>query len=170
VPAGDMRRIDREMSADQSEQLLNRALVGRVGTAGPDGIPYVTPMNFVYDAPGRVLFFHCATTGHMLDNLSQNPRACFEVDEPGDVVATGPAACDTSHTYRSVICFGHATVVAGEHERARVLEMFVEKYIRRLMPGREFDPEMPPSEMDRTEVIAMRVDRMTGKLREQPRA
>ena len=168
MPVGDMRRKDREMSADQSEQLLTRALVGRLGTSGPDGTPYVTPMNFVYDAAGRTIYFHCATAGHMLENLTQNPRACFQTDEPGEVLATGPAACDTSHAYRSVICFGHATVVAGEQERSRVLDMFVDKYVRQLMPDREFDPEMPPSEMDRTEVIVMRVERMTGKQRQQP--
>jgi uncharacterized protein len=163
-----MRRKDREMSSIQSEQLLSRALVGRVGTAGPDGMPYVTPMNFVYDDPGRAIFFHCATAGHMLDNLNQNPQVCFEVDEAGDVVATGTAACDTSQIYHSVICFGHATVLSSEQERAIALEMFVEKYVRRLMPDREYDPEMSASEISQTEVIMMRVDRMTGKQRQQP--
>jgi uncharacterized protein len=160
-----MRRSDREMSVADSERLLGRALVGRIGTAGPDGMPYVTPMNFVYDAPNRALFLHCATSGHLLDNLRQSPLACFEVDEPGDVVATGPAACDTSHAYESVICFGRATVVPGDQERARALDLFVDKYVRRLMPEREYDPEMPPAEMDRTEVIVVQVERMTGKRR-----
>lgn len=163
-----MRRKDREMSPPQAEELLSRALVGRIGTVGPDGMPYVTPMNFVYDPTGRAIFFHCATTGHLLDNLAGNPSACFEADEPGDVIATGPGACDTSHAYRSVICFGRASVLSGEQERERALEMFVNKYVRRLMPDRKYEPEMPASEMAQTEVIAMEVERMTGKERQQP--
>ena len=154
------------MGAQESVELLGRALVGRIATVGPDGFPYITPMNFVYDSGDQTIFLHCATTGHLLDNLAHSPRACFEIDEPEEIIATGPTACDTSHAYRSVICFGEAQAIPNESARSRALELFVDKYVNRLMPERRYDREMTMAQ--ETEVIAFQVSTMTGKRRMRP--
>ncbi len=163
MPAGELRRKDRESSPVDTQGCLERALVGRVGTVSPDGEPYVVPMNFVFDSTSNRVFLHCATTGHLLDNLAANPRACFEVDEAGELLATGPSTCDTSQAYQSVICFGRAHVLTGNREREEALRLFVKKYVDRMMPHRKYDPAMKT--LDATTVIAIEVERMTGKRR-----
>jgi nitroimidazol reductase NimA-like FMN-containing flavoprotein (pyridoxamine 5'-phosphate oxidase superfamily) len=163
MPLGQLRRRDRQMVEAESEGLLARALVGRIGTVGPNGMPYVTPMNFVYDPATRQVGLHCATSGHLLDNLSHSPLACFEVDEPGQVIAYGTTACDTSQVYSSVICFGKARVVSDEKEKETVLNLFVRKYVDQLMPDRHYDPDLTKS--DPTVAIVLQVETMTGKRR-----
>lgn len=163
MPEGELRRKDRETSRTDVQDCLDRALVGRVGTVRPDGGPYVVPMNFVFDPASKRVYLHCANTGHLLDNLAGNDRVCFEVDEPGELLATGPAGCDTSQAFQSVICFGRAHIVTGSTERDDALRIFVQKYVDRLMPNRVYDPEMKA--LDETTVIAIDVERMTGKRR-----
>lgn len=143
--------------------LLNRALVGRVATADGNGIPYVVPMNFVYEPADGRIFLHCAVSGHLLDNLATNPRVCFEVDEPGSVIETGDAACDTSHVYKSVICFGRADVSVDGPDKQHALELFVRKYVDQLTPERRYDPDLRM--IDTTVAITIQVEKMTGKQR-----
>jgi nitroimidazol reductase NimA-like FMN-containing flavoprotein (pyridoxamine 5'-phosphate oxidase superfamily) len=154
------------MAPNDAEALLDRALVGRLGTVGADGAPYVVPMNFVYDAPSRTVFLHCATSGHLLDNLAAETRACFEVDEPGPIIAAGEYGCDTSQVYSSVICFGRAAVLSADPEKRSALELFVQKYVDRLAPDRKYDPEM--TTYDATVAIAIQVETMTAKERKAP--
>lgn len=164
---GVLRRQDRAMDREACERLMDRALVGRVGTVGPDGWPYVTPVNFVHDAgPGRI-YLHCATSGHLLDNLASSPLACFEVDEPGDILDTGPNLCETTQIYQSVISFGRGSVLGDEGERLQALRMFAMKYVDRLMPGRSYSQGFPTA--GATAMLAIQVEQMTGKAR-LPRA
>lgn len=163
MPLGELRRRDREMGQPQAEELLARALVGRIATVGPEGMPYVVPMHFVYEASTRHIYFHCATSGHLLSNLAHSDLACFEVDEPGEFIATAPLACGTSQVYTSAICFGKARVVTEEGEKVHGLRLFVKKYVDGLTPERQYAPEMET--IDDTTVIALRVDRITGKQR-----
>ena len=130
---------------------------------GPDGWPYVTPVNFVYDAGAGWIYLHCATSGHLLDNLASSPLACFEVDEPGDILGSGPDVCETSQLFQSVISFGRGSVVADEEKRLQVLGMFAVKYVDRLMPGRSYSKGFPTA--GATAVIAIQVEQMTGKAR-----
>ncbi len=151
------------MNAREAEECLARATVGRMGTSGPGGLPYVVPLNFVFDAPSRTIFLHCATSGHLLDNLAYNPQACFEVDEPGELIAPNPRGCDTSQVYKSTICFGTARVVTEPQAKERALRLFLRKYVDQLMPGRSYDPELTTARA--TTVIALQVELMTGKRR-----
>ena len=155
------------MGQEESEALLQRCLVGRMGTVGSDGMPYVTPLNYVYEPRAqRIYFHHSPKRGHLLTNLRHSNKVCFEVDEPGPVVATGDYACNTTQAYRSVICFGRMSAVENTEEKKRVVELLVRKYIDELMPDRMYDPELV--QLDRIMVLAMDIEVMTGKHRELP--
>lgn len=162
VPS-EMRRQDRAMPLDECARLLDRTPVGRIATTDASGAPYVVPMNFVHVPLDGTIFLHCATSGQLLENLAVNSRVCFEVDEPGDVIATGGYACDTSQLYKSVICFGTARVIQDGPEKHQALDLFVQKYVDRLMPDREYEPEMVT--IDTTVAISISVEKMTGKQR-----
>ena len=104
---GELRRSDRAMSEQDTVALLKRALVGRIGTVDADGTPYVVPLNFVYEDQGKRIHVHRARqSGHLTSNLQFSSKVSFEVDEPGPLVATGDAGCDTDQLYESVVCFG----------------------------------------------------------------
>ena len=156
-----LRRADREMSPGDAWRLLERGYVGRLGTADPDGWPYVVPKMFV--ACDGCVYFHGTTArGHTRSNVEADPRVCFEVDEPGPVFPTGTASqCEISVGFESVILFGTCEVVEDESERMRALERLMAKYA---------DPawERPPawSMLEATAVYRIRVERITGKRRE----
>ncbi|MGR3310716.1 MAG: pyridoxamine 5'-phosphate oxidase family protein [Candidatus Brocadiales bacterium] len=124
-----MRRQDKEIT-DKAEidELLAQARVGRLGTC-LDGIPYITPVNFVYD--GGKIFFHSAREGRKITNIAANPNVCFEVAEVGDVIAKEPI-CRSSTAYRSVIVFGQARQVSETNAKLHALRKMAEKYAQGL--------------------------------------
>src|SRR5688500_3118237 len=115
---GNMRRKDREMTREECDAMLERVLVGRLATADLDGMPYITPMNYVYAPSTNTVYLHSGRhVGHMQTNLRVNPKVCFEIDEPGAVIATGEYACNTSQVFESVVIFGTARIMTDEAER-----------------------------------------------------
>lgn len=164
---GEMRRKDRLMSHEDNVALLERAWVCRVGTADLEGMPYVTPMNFIYEPDKATIYLHGARhVGHMQRNLLANPKVCVEIDEPGPVIATGAYGCNTSQLFESVVIFGVARFVEDTAERTIILNRFIDRYIHGLMPDREFNPEL--NLFSSTTAIAIAIQVMTGKRREMP--
>jgi nitroimidazol reductase NimA-like FMN-containing flavoprotein (pyridoxamine 5'-phosphate oxidase superfamily) len=161
---GEIRISDRAMSEQDSAAVLQRALVGRVGTVGADGMPYVVPMNFVYEQAGRWIHLHLGRQpGHLAENLKFSPKVCFEVDEPGALIATGETACETDYVYESVICFGRGRVVSDQGERTRIARLFVQKYVDQGMPGRSCKPGLVYLEI--VDFVTIEVAVVTGKRR-----
>jgi nitroimidazol reductase NimA-like FMN-containing flavoprotein (pyridoxamine 5'-phosphate oxidase superfamily) len=145
MAVGRLRRSDRAMPEGDSVALLRRALVGRIGTVDADGTPYVVPLNFVCEHAARRIHLHFSKQpGHLASNLKFSSKVCFEVDEPGSLIATGETGCETSHVYESVICFGQAQVVSDERERERIARLFLRKYVDQHMPGRSYKLELAP--------------------------
>lgn len=164
MATGKLRRPDRAMAEGDSEALLRRALVGRIGTVDPEGTPYVVPLNYVFEGRPRRIHLHLARQpGHLALNLEFSSKVCFEVDEPGPLIATGDTACDTSQAYESVVCFGRAHMVTDERERRRVARLFVRKYVDGQMPGRSYDPGLPLLSI--VEFVTVEIEVMTGKRR-----
>lgn len=76
-----MRRKHCEITDPKEvERILSSTTIGRLATNGADGYPYITPVNFVYHEGN--IYFHSALKGEKLDNLTRDPKVCFEVDIP----------------------------------------------------------------------------------------
>lgn len=164
MTVGKLRRSDRSMPDEDSEALLHRALVGRIATVDPEGTPYVVPLNFVFEGRPRRIHLHMAKQpGHLASNLKFSPKVCFEVDDPGPLIATGDTACETSHAYESVVCFGRAHAVRDEHQRTRIARLFVRKYVDEHMPGRSYEPGLPL--LSTVDFVTVEMEIMTGKRR-----
>ncbi len=164
MAVGELRRSDRAMSEGDTVALLQRALVGRIGTVDAEGTPYVVPLNFVHEHPPHRIHLHSARQiGHLASNLKFSSKVCFEVDEPGPLIATGETGCETSHVYESVICFGLAQVVADEGERARIARLFVQKYVDEHMPARSYKPELEL--LGSADFVTVEIEVVTGKRR-----
>lgn len=134
-----MRKRKYEIT-DQVEigQILSRANIGRLATRGEDGFPYIVPVNFV-NMEGKI-YFHCAKAGEKLDNISADPRVCFEVDIPLSYLDTGfersAPACRVTQFYQSVIIRGNAAIVRDDNHKLSALNALMEKHEK----GRDFEP------------------------------
>ena len=120
-----MRRSDKEItSEEEAEELLSNALVGRLGTC-LNNIPYITPVNFVYDKDK--IYFHSALEGRKIENITSNPNICFEIDEVISIIP-GQRPCATTTEYKSIIIFGNIQIVTDIEEKVFALNKLIEKY------------------------------------------
>jgi len=115
-----IRRKDREIEIGEAIRLLSQAEYGVLSTSGSDGQPYGTPLNYVYK--DNCIYFHCALTGHKLENIENNPKVSFCAVGKTKVL---PLKFGTE--YESVIVFGKASAVQGK-ERYNALLWLIEKY------------------------------------------
>jgi nitroimidazol reductase NimA-like FMN-containing flavoprotein (pyridoxamine 5'-phosphate oxidase superfamily) len=153
-----LRRTDKEMSVDDVNALLARAVSLRLATIGADGWPYVLPLLFV--RLDDELFVHTTRAdGHFRRNVQHDPRVCFELDEPGEVFGYGATLCDTSIAYRSVIGYGVIREVDERESKERFCTALMRKYAGHIQ-GR---PEGVFPRLDFIRVYAVTIERMTGK-------
>jgi len=126
-----MRRKHSEVT-DSAEihRILALTNVGRLATNGKDGYPYITPVNFV-SLNGNI-YFHCAPSGEKLDNLTRDPRVCFEVDVPLAYIDIGldptRPICQLHQYYHCVIVRGNASCVKDPDLKVAVLNALIAKH------------------------------------------
>ncbi len=149
---------------DKIDAILARGRVGRMATAGTDGYPYITPVNYVYYSGS--IYFHCARAGEKLDNLRVDPRVCFEVDIPLayldlDYYGDNPEGCGVTQFYHSVIIRGKAEIVEDIDEKVTALNKLVASHEPE---GRRFQTITAETKAVKLcEVVAVRIERLSGK-------
>jgi len=97
-----------ELTREEMDLLLKRALYGRLGLAF-ENESYVVPISHFYD--GHSIRFHIAREGKKTTYLQANPQACFEVDEW------------TEGGWSSVICYGTVTLSDTVEARREFLKL-----------------------------------------------
>jgi len=158
-----MRRKHAEVTDRMEiERIMALTTIGRLVTNGPDGYPYVTPVNFVF-YEGNI-YFHCAPKGEKLDNLLRDPKVCFEVDFPlayiGRDFDPNGGACRLHQFYHCVIIRGTASVVTDEVLKTNALNALVAKH----EPSVDFPPVTAELEgFHRCAVVEVRPLSITAK-------
>lgn len=145
---------------------MNRILastnIGRMATVDAEGYPYITPLNFVFHE--GCVYFHCAPNGEKLDNLTRNPRVCFEVSIPLAYLEVAFNAeknpCRTHQLYHSVIIRGMGRVVPDGELKTTVLNALLAKH--------EGNRDFPPVALNSLDnkaccVVEIRPEKMTAK-------
>jgi nitroimidazol reductase NimA-like FMN-containing flavoprotein (pyridoxamine 5'-phosphate oxidase superfamily) len=119
-----MQRQRQRLSETKIKEILVSASSGVLACQGDDGYPYAVPLSFVYveNAADRIIYFHCAKSGHKLDALRHDQRVSFAIVDRDDIVSE-----EFTSYFRSVIAFGHAREVNGT-ERSAALLALCEKY------------------------------------------
>lgn len=148
-----MRRKERELT-DRSalDAILDSASTLRLGMIDGEE-PYVVPLTFV--RAGDALLFHSAREGRKLEILRKRPRVCFEAE--GDSrIDPGATGGDCTTVYESVIGWGEARFVEDREEKQAALSALNRKF------GAAEGP-FPSALVDRTAVVRIDVERMTGK-------
>ena len=155
-----MRRKDRQLSEEETLEILKNGQYGVLSTAGRDGSPYGVPLSYVW-LEGS-LYFHSALNGHKLDNLRENNRVSFTV--AGD---TQPVYDRNFTTYfESAIVFGIVEEITDARERHDALYALARKYLPEHMENAERDIHASDK---RTLVCAVRVEGISGKAKKPPR-
>lgn len=152
-----MRQAKREVKDNKELTAIIEACdVCRV--AFSDGeYPYIVPLSFGYEYGDTLtLYFHCAKEGKKLDLMRLNPKVGFEMDCSHTLI-TGPAACNYSMNFESIIGVGTLSEVTEPAEKARALDTIMRHYG---FPGQ---PEYNPSVFERTAVLKLQVLSFTGK-------
>jgi hypothetical protein len=153
-----MRRADKAMSDAQALEMLQQGFCGRLATIGEDGYPYCVPMLYVW-LDGEVYLHNTRAKGHLRTNVENESRACFEVDEPGEVFPYGRFECDTSVAFRSVILFGKVRIVEEIETKQRFFEALMQKYAKaEWVRPKGFFPRI-----EQITLYAIAVERMMGK-------
>lgn len=116
-----MRRSRQELTRQESDELLYKCTSGVLALTGDGGWPYAVPMSYVYD--GENIYFHCAVSGHKLDAIKKEPRACFCVVAQDEVVPERY----TTH-YKSAVVFGRVRVLDSEREKRAAIEKLALRY------------------------------------------
>ena len=115
-----MRRIDRQITAEETADILERGIYGVLSTVSTENFAYGVPLT--YCLMNGFLYFHCAAEGKKLDNLSTNPRVSFCVVGHAEVLSD-----KFSIQYESVIVEGSVSEVFDDEKRA-AFEGLLKKY------------------------------------------
>ena len=153
-----MRRKDREEPEEAALAVIDRADFGVMATVDADGAPYCIPLSFARD--GKLLYFHCALSGHKLDNLRRDPRVC--------VSFTGALHFPREHftaVYESALAAGRAEEVTAAGEKIHGLRLLCESFTPGNMDA--FDGAIEKA-LAITGVWKIHLDEVSGKRRKNP--
>ena len=145
------------MEPQAIEELLYKSPVGRLGTTGTDGYPYVVSVHYYYD--GDAIYFHGLPQGEKTDNMKADNRVCFEVSQLKSILkpVDEKDICTADAEYESVVIRGKAHFLNDVEEKKAILKKIVEKFL----PGA--DNPMPEKMIAMTAVVKIEIERKTGK-------
>jgi nitroimidazol reductase NimA-like FMN-containing flavoprotein (pyridoxamine 5'-phosphate oxidase superfamily) len=158
-----MRRKQCEVTdPERITKILSMATIGRLATIDAGNYPYITPVNFVY-YQGNV-YFHCATRGEKLDNISRNPKVCFQVDIPLAYLdadfTKDKSPCNLHQFYHCVIIRGTARVVTERQLKTDALNALVEKHEKGRSPKKVHEDM---ASYKTCEVVEIHPERLSAK-------
>lgn len=148
-----MRRKDRQLSLEETWQVVRRGTHGVLCLTDADGWPYGVPMNHVV-MDGK-LYLHCAKAGHKLEALAQNDRACFTIVTQAQVV---PEHITT--LYESAMVFGTARLATETREHDAALAALIDT-LGQVSPA--IREQYIAKKSKNTAVLVLEPLRLTGK-------
>ena len=108
----EVARKKQSLSKEEMIQILRQEKRGVLSLHGENGYPYGLPINFYYNEENGCIYFHSGKSGHKVDAIEADNRACFCVYDEG-YRREGEWALN----FRSVIVFGRMFPVE-DHEKA----------------------------------------------------
>ncbi len=111
----EIRRKEREISADKAMEILKNSDYGILSVVGDNDYPYGVPINYAY-ADGKIYFHSTSRESHKLDAIRKNNKVCFTVISKSDIVLD-----ELSTNYESVILFGIARIIDEEKEKSEAM-------------------------------------------------
>ncbi|MGB8873020.1 MAG: pyridoxamine 5'-phosphate oxidase family protein, partial [Desulfobaccales bacterium] len=157
------RRLDRGLTRPQAEEILAAGSFGFLSMNGGDDYAYGVPFSYVYVQ--NSIYLHCALQGKKLDLIRRDNRVSFCVVQGAEPIFKLP---DTfSMKYKSALVFGKIYEVAQDQEKLQGLIALVEKYFRDDPEHLELGKVKAANSLDRTAVLRLDIDHLTGKVRRE---
>ncbi len=153
----EMRRQDRQLTRLEAEEILAKGLYGVLSINAGDDYAYGVPFSYVYRE--NRIYLHCAPEGKKLTLMRRDNKVSFCV-----VSGAEPLPQKYSMKYQSAMAFGKAMEVNDKQEQLAALIALVEKYYTdqdHIEKGKVKAAES----LDRTLVLRIDVDHLTGKVR-----
>ncbi|MGD0216186.1 MAG: pyridoxamine 5'-phosphate oxidase family protein [Desulfobaccales bacterium] len=159
----ELRRLDRGLTRPQAEEILAAGSFGFLSMNGGDDYAYGVPFSYVYVQ--NSIYLHCALQGKKLDLIRRDNRVSFCVVQGAEPIFKFP---DTfSMKYKSAMVFGKIYEVAADQEKLQGLIALVEKYFRDDPEHLELGKVKAANSLDRTAVLRLDIDHLTGKVRRE---
>jgi nitroimidazol reductase NimA-like FMN-containing flavoprotein (pyridoxamine 5'-phosphate oxidase superfamily) len=166
------RRPQNRQGDEWIRALLARVSIGRVATVwqSADGqpFPFITTLAFAYRPERHDIVYHTNITGRLWANTGQGHPATFEACEIGCLLPSN-SPLELSVQYRSVVAFGTARLLTDREEAREALRVLSERVFPDLQIGQETRPILD-SDLARTSVYSLAVERWSGKENWQPGA
>jgi len=137
---------------EEIEGIINKATVCHLGLVDGDE-PYVVPVCFGYER--NVLYFHGNLKGRKIELIKKNNKICFEMEIDVEV-KRAEEACDWGIKYMSVIGVGRAYILEKEDEKSHALDLITKRCAGDAL-------SFPKSELDKTLVMRVDIESITGK-------
>ena len=163
TPRGQVRRLARRARYDRETvyAIVDEALVCHVGFV-EGGQPVVIPT--LHAREGDCLLLHGAVDSRLIQHVQAGHPLCVSMAIV-DGLVLGKAACSHSLNYRSVVLFGQGTLVDGDEDKLRALELLTE----RIMPGRWQEVRQPNAqELRATAIVSIAIQEASAKVRSGP--
>lgn len=151
----EMRRSKQAVSNEECIDMLKNEKRGVLSVIGDKGYPYGVPVNFYYDEADGKIYFHGAKEGHKLDAIKRCNKVCFTT-WGGDYKKEG----DWAWYVTSVIAMGRAELITDRDLTNEKLRLLGDKYF----PSADETEATMQRSAARTQLIAMEIEHMTGKL------
>jgi nitroimidazol reductase NimA-like FMN-containing flavoprotein (pyridoxamine 5'-phosphate oxidase superfamily) len=160
-PINEVRRRDRAVEDEGwIRAFLRSGAWGALATVA-EGQPFINTNLYAYDEAAHAIYLHTARYGRTRQNLERGGRVCFSVSEMGRILPDA-IALEFSVEYSGVTVFGRGCVVEDDEEKARGLQLLLDKYAPHLRPGRDYRPANQ-EELDRTSVFRIDIESWSGK-------
>lgn len=149
-----IRRKNKEISMDESKNILKEARRGVLAVNGDEGYPYAIPVNYYYDDEKQKIFFHGSRVGHKIDSLKKSDKVCFTVlgNEQIKEEIWAPYV-------KSVIVFGRCYLIEDASIAATRLREFAMKYY----PNEELVSEEITIYGKSVQMYVIEIEHMSGK-------
>jgi nitroimidazol reductase NimA-like FMN-containing flavoprotein (pyridoxamine 5'-phosphate oxidase superfamily) len=150
-----LRREDRRLDDAEAMALLKRGEFGMLSTVDAHNHPYGIPVNFV--VMEEKIYFHCATEGHKLENITGNPTVSFCVVGHTELMPEKFAT-----RYESVVVSGEARTVDDPVQKKNALRALVVKYSPdHIAAGELYIDKL----IDKAAVVEITIANLSGKAR-----
>jgi len=151
----EMRRFKQQITTEECKKVLKEEKRAAFSVIGDEGYPYTIPINFYYDEADNIIYFHGAKEGHKADAVNRCDKVCLTVWNQG---FKKEGHWEWNPT--SVVVFGKVKPVTENN----IFEDRLRKLAAKYYPTTdEIEEEMERS-ASRTQLFAIKIEHMTGKL------
>lgn len=158
-----LRQHPERDAQEQAQAFLAEGQLAHVGCI-LDGLPYVIPMSYHFDATEPdALYFHGGRDSRLLQHMGTGAPVSASITLLDELVYSRTALFH-SMNYRSVVAFGRChTVCDGDH-KARVLDQLIGRYFTGRQAGQDYQ-SAPEAHLEITLLVRMHIEALSAKTR-----